>query len=250
MNDKENRFANLSFDEFRKLAKDPKLSKYERIGFPNHYRSDKEKYIFDDILTKLSLLEKESKYILDIGPGCSDLPQIFINYCQKKKHSLILIDAPEMLEQLPDAPHIKKIPGFYPDCPDLIEQFTEKIDIILCYSVLHYIFVDTSIFRFLDLSLSLLAPGGQMLLGDIPNISKRKRFFASDTGIKFHQDFMQTTDIPEVKFNQIEHNQIDDAIVMAIAQRARQQGFDAYILPQAANLPMANRREDILIIRP
>jgi hypothetical protein len=96
----------------------------------------------------------------------------------------------------------------------------------------------------------LLAPGGQILIGDIPNISKRKRFFASGSGLRYHQEFMKTDQCPEVKFNTIEHDQIDDAVVFSLLQRARAQGFDAYVLPQASNLPMANRREDILITRP
>lgn len=250
MSNSENRFSNLNFEDFRKLAKNEALSKYERIGFPDSYRSGKEADIFRDIRGKLTLLEEKEKTVLDIGPGCSDLPQMLIKHCESNHHSLILVDAPEMLDQLPEGPDIKKIAAFYPDCPQLIEEKFGRVDIILCYSVLHYVFLDTSIFRFLDTSLSLLAPGGQMLIGDIPNISKRKRFFASDTGIKFHQEFMKTTEIPQVKFNQIEHAQIDDTVVMAILQRARQQGFDAYILPQGNNLPMANRREDILIIRP
>jgi len=124
------------------------------------------------------------------------------------------------------------------------------VDAILCYSVLHYVLVDTAFFRFLDVSLSLLAPGGQMLIGDIPNISKRKRFFASETGIRFHQEFMKTTELPDVGFNRIEHDQIDDAVVFSLLQRSRAQGFDAYVLPQNPALPMANRREDILITRP
>ena len=33
-------------------------------------------------------------------------------------------------------------------------------------------------------------------------------------------------------------------------QRARSAGFNSYVLPQADDLPMENRREDILIIRP
>jgi len=250
VNNKTNRFANLGFEDFRKLAKDESLSKYERIGFPDNYRSGKEESIFRDIVAKLTLLDQEGKMILDIGPGCSDLPRMLISHCQTKKHSLILVDAPEMLEQLPDSPNVEKVAAFYPDCPQLVEKLVGTVDAILCYSVLHYIFVDTSIFRFLDTSLSLLAPGGQMLIGDIPNISKRKRFFASETGVKFHQAFMHTTEIPEVKFNQIEQAQIDDAVVIALLQRARQQGFDAYVLPQNPSLPMANRREDILIIRP
>lgn len=250
MSNNVNRFANLGFEDFRRLAKDETLSKYERIGFPDAYRSGKEEGIFLDILSKLTLLAETKKTVLDIGPGCSDLPRMLTKHCESMRHSLILVDAPEMLNQLPDGPGIEKIAAFYPDCPLLIKERAGAVDVILCYSVLHYIFVDTSIFRFLDTSLSLLAPGGQMLIGDIPNISKRKRFFASDTGVKFHQEFMHTTDIPDIRFNQIEHAQIDDAVVIAVLQRARQQGFDAYVLPQNANLPMANRREDILIVRP
>ena len=61
---------------------------------------------------------------------------------------------------------------------------------------------------------------------------------------------MKTTNLPKVTFNQIEHDQIDDTVVFALLQRARAQGFDAYVLPQNPKLPMANRREDILITRP
>jgi hypothetical protein len=61
---------------------------------------------------------------------------------------------------------------------------------------------------------------------------------------------MNTDEAPCVEFNKVEHDQIDDAVVMSLIQRARAQGFDAYVLPQSQALPMANRREDILIVRP
>lgn len=250
MKSRTSRFDNLGYEDFRKMAKDESLSKYERIGFPDEYRNGKEEFIFQDIVGKLTQLEKDGKTVLDIGPGCSDLPRMLIGHCQAKKHTLFLVDAQEMLEQLPSGPGIEKVAGFYPDCPRLVEKLNGKVDAMLCYSVLHYIFAETSIFRFLDTSLSLLAPGGQFLIGDIPNISKRKRFFSSETGIRFHQEFMHTSEIPEVSFNRIEPGQIDDAVLFALVQRARAQGFDAYVIPQNMNLPMANRREDILIIRP
>ena len=250
MSNNKNRFSNLAFEDFKKLAKDESLSKYERIGFPNSYRSGKEEFIFEDILVKLPTLNEQNKTVLDIGPGCSDLPEILINLCRTNTHSLTLIDSVEMLAHLPDGPNIYKVAALYPNCPDIISELKGKVDVILCYSVLHYILVDAAFFRFLDTSLSLLAPGGQFLIGDIPNISKRKRFFSSETGIRFHHEFMKTTDHPTVTFNQIEHDQIDDAIVFALLQRARAQGFDAYVLPQNSRLPMANRREDILITRP
>jgi hypothetical protein len=245
-----NRFDNIGYEDFRQLAQAPELSKYERIGFPNKYREGHEANIFSDICSKLTNLSTNGKLVLDIGPGCSDLPMLLIELCRTQGHRLHLIDNAEMLALIPGEPWISKTAALYPNCAEILEILHGEVDVIICYSVLHYILVDAAFFRFLDASLSLLAPGGQMLIGDIPNVSKRKRFFASETGIRFHQDFMQTTEQPHVEFNSIEHDQIDDAIVFSLLQRARAQGFDAYVLPQATNLPMANRREDVLITRP
>jgi len=155
-----------------------------------------------------------------------------------------------MLELLPDAAGVDKVSAYYPNCPDVISELEGKVDAIICYSVFHYIFKESNTWDFLDRSLSLLAPGGRFLIGDIPNVSKRKRFFASETGIRFHKEFMQTSYPPEVSFNHIEEGAVDDAVIMALLMRARLAGFDSYIVPQPSHLPMANRREDILIIRP
>uniref|UniRef100_E1TA91 Methyltransferase type 12 n=1 Tax=Burkholderia sp. (strain CCGE1003) TaxID=640512 RepID=E1TA91_BURSG len=245
-----NRFEHIGFDDFRRFAQDESMSKYERIGFPDSYRQGFEGAIFEDICAKLSNLKKTGRTVVDIGPGCSDLPKMLIDLCASNEHALTLIDSQEMLDLLDNAPFIDKLPAMYPQCSEWVAAQAGKVDVILCYSVLHYVFVDVSFFRFLDVSLSLLAPGGQMLIGDIPNISKRKRFFASETGTQFHKDYMNTDEAPNVEFNRIEHDQIDDAVVMSLIQRARAQGFDAYVLPQNEALPMANRREDILIVRP
>ncbi len=245
-----NSYSNIGFEDFRRLAQEPTLSKYERIGFPDGYRSGYEAAILSDIRTKLLNLDETHQAVLDIGPGCSDLPMMLINHCRSQNHHLHLIDSAEMLAHLPDDPAISKLPAQFPNCPEFIANHQNKINAIVCYSVLHYVLVDVAFFRFLDACLSLLAPGGQLLIGDIPNVSKRKRFFASETGSEFHKAFMKTEDTPEVHFNQIEHDQIDDAVIMALLQRARLQGFDAYVVPQHPSLPMANRREDILITRP
>lgn len=248
--DKPNPFANIGFEDFRKLAQQDGLSKYERIGFPDAYRAGHEAAIWADIRRKLTRLEEPGRTVLDIGPGCSDLPMMLIEHCRALGDRLLLVDSAEMLAHLPGGQGIEKTAGLFPNCPDLVAEWAGKIDVMLTYSVLHYVLVDAGFFRFLDAALSLLAPGGQFLIGDIPNVSKRKRFFASETGVRFHQRFMNTTERPEVRFNQIEHDQIDDAVVMALLLRARGQGFDAYVVPQDPGLPMANRREDILIVRP
>ena len=43
--------------------------------------------------------------------------------------------------------------------------------------------------------------------------------------------------------------QIDDGVILGVLQRYRGFGYDSYLLPQNENLPFANRREDILIVR-
>jgi 2-polyprenyl-3-methyl-5-hydroxy-6-metoxy-1,4-benzoquinol methylase len=233
------------------LATRTDISAYEKIGFPDSYRKDREGYIFDDILAKIPIMHQKNKQILDIGPGCAELPRLLAEFCQAQGNQLFFIDAPEMLELLPQTDFIKHIPGKFPsETSNFIETYSGKIDVIICYSVFHYIYVEGNIYKFLDDALSLLADGGAMLLGDIPNISKRKRFFSSNNGRDFHQKFMNTTDAPRVQFNCLEPEGIDDGVISGIVQRYRCAGFDVYILPQPVCLPMANRREDLLFIRP
>lgn len=244
------RFARLGYDDFRRMAGDPTLSRYEKIGFPDSYREGKEEGIFADIRHKLPALDQQERTILDIGPGCSDLPHLLIAHCKRRGHRLLLVDSEEMLAQLPGNERIEKWPGYFPDCPGLADACRGRVDALIVYSVFHYIFTESNVWRFLDSALSLLAPGGSMLIGDIPNVSKRKRFFASETGRRFHRAFTGKDEDPEVRFNIPEPDQIDDSVVMAVLQRARQTGYDAYVVPQPDALPMANRREDILITRP
>jgi len=244
------KFQNLNYEKFRQMACDNTLTCYEKIGFPNNYRQGFEEAIWDDIQVKLPYLALTEKIILDIGPGLSELPYKLIKKCRENQHTLILADAPEVLEQLPNEKFIIKVPGKYPEESfKLLSGYLDRIDAILCYSVFHYIFEGGNIFNFLDQSLSLLSHQGQFLIGDIPNISKRKRFFSSPVGIKSHQNFTNTSEAPFIQFNCLEKDQIDDAVLFALISRCRNFGFDAYLLPQNDSLPMSNRREDILIKR-
>jgi hypothetical protein len=99
-----------------------------------------------------------------------------------------------------------------------------------------------------DRSLELLAHGGSMLLGDIPNMSKRKRFLSSPAGREFHRRLTGSAEPPPVEA--MEGGHIDDATVLDLLARARRAGCDAYVVPQREELPMANRREDVLVHRP
>jgi hypothetical protein len=243
-------FENLTFEDFRRLATDGSLSCYEKIGFPDSYRAGKEEAIFRDIRAKLPQLDRQGQTVLDIGPGCSGVAHQLIDLCGQRGHTLLLVDSQEMLDHLPNRPGLRKFAARYPNCPELLEQYAGKVDAVVVYSVLHYIFAEGNLFDFLDRTLGLLAPGGGLLLGDVPNVSKRKRFFSSEAGARYHQQFTGRNEKPAVAFNQVEPGKIDDSVVVALLLRGRSAGFDAYVLPQADDLPMANRREDLLICRP
>jgi hypothetical protein len=248
--DQYRRFAKVTFDDFRRMAQDDSLSRYEKSGGPDAYRKGKEGLIFQSIVASLPLLNERGKVVLEVGPGCSDLPLMVINLCRERGHKLLLVDSEEMLAHLPDDDFIQKFPAYYPQCESLFADYTSKVNVLLTYSVLNYVFVEGNVWDFLDRSLELLAEGAEMLIGDIPNISKRRRFFSSANGVRFHQQFTNTQALPEVNFNRLERHQIDDSVNLALISRARNQGFDAYLLPQPPGLPFANRREDVLIRRP
>jgi hypothetical protein len=242
-------FADIGFEDFRRMATDPALSVYEKVGFPPSYRKNKEGAIFADILMKLPALQAHHKVLLDVGIGCSGLAQRIVQHCRKKHHTLIAVDSEEMLAHLPTARWLRKMPGRFPHIASL-SAWKERVDAINVYSVLHYVFAEGNLFEFLDAAVCLLAPGGAILLGDIPNVSKRRRFFASPTGVAFHQRFMKTKETPQVHFARVEPAKIDDGVIFSILHRYREFGCDTYLLPQTDRLPMANRREDILICKP
>lgn len=241
---------NLTYEDFREMASDNSLSKYEKIGFPDSYRKDKEGLIFKDICLKLKNINASNKRILDIGCGVSDLPLMLIEQSERNNNTLYFIDSKEVLETLPDSKCLTKVEAFYPKCESFIQDNERKFDSIIVYSVLHYIFIEANLFEFLDKTLSMLSHGGELLIGDIPNISMRKRFFASPGGVDFHKKFMNTDESPKIDYNIIEEGKIDDSVMYSLLMRARNQGFHSYLLPQNDSLPMSNRREDILIIRP
>lgn len=246
------RFATLDYEGFRRLAKEPGLSPNERIGFPDSYRAGKDEAIWADIVRKVPALETQRGLkLLDIGPGCAKLPRLLADTARRQGHSVVFVDSAEMLEQLTDLPEVEKVAGFFPrELNAFVESHRNQFDVIISYSVLHYAFIDTSIFDFVDACLQLLAPGGWLMLGDLPNTSMRKRFFTSEAGKAFHKEFMKTQDDPSVQFHVVERGNMDDSIILALVMRSRAAGFDAWVVPQGNDLPMANRREDLLVHRP
>jgi hypothetical protein len=155
-----------------------------------------------------------------------------------------------VLDHHPDGPGLRKVAGRFPETPELLEHYAGQCDAVLAYSVLQYAFAEASAVAFADAALTLLAPGGRLLLGDVPNASMRRRFLTSDAGRAHHREYTGRDEDPPVRWPALPLGEIDDAVVLALVSRARDAGFHAWVLPQAAGLPMANRREDLLFSRP
>lgn len=238
----------FTFDDFRKRATDKRLSKWEKIGFPDSYRSGVEKLIFQDICNKTDM--NKAATILDIGCGCSELVDYFVAMANENKQALFLVDSAEMLENISNASitdYVHLIPGRFPDKEVLAKLEEASFDVIVVYSVIQYVFIDQSIFGFIHECIRLLKSGGRLLIGDIPNFQARERFLDSNEGKAFAANLHQTNNGINILHENAER--IDDSVIMSILLRYRQFGCETYLLKQNNNLPFSNRREDILIIK-
>ena len=245
------RFSGLTYEDFRSMAGDPALSANEKIGMPDPTRLGFDASILADILRKVPSLARQGQIVVDIGSGCGTFAHHFIAYCRNLEHKLVLVDSAEMLVHLPDPPNIHKVVGRFPMNEALIKgHLSEGADVVLVYGVLSVVFADSNPFLFLDRAAALLRNGGHLLVGDVPNASKLRRFLATDAGARYHKQYMRTEEPPAVSAFDPPTDRIDDGVILGILDRMRRRGFDAYVVPQSASLPLANRREDILIVRP
>ena len=238
-----------SYEEFRERAKNLALSLNEKCGFPEELRSGQSARIFADICSKLTVLSNPGIELLDIGAGCTELAHHIIEATRRHGQSLTVIDSPEMLNVLPEASHLTKIEGPFPDCTRRIRQPLGPFDAILAYDVVQSVFRDGNLFAFVDCAAQLLKDQGRFLIGDIPNATMRKRFMASGRGKTYHESHYPDLPEPCIVFNSLEPGQIDDGVILGVVARMRAAGFHAFVCPQGLDLPMENRREDILIIR-
>ncbi|HEX2084198.1 MAG TPA: methyltransferase domain-containing protein, partial [Solirubrobacteraceae bacterium] len=243
--------SGLRYEDFRRMAVDTTLSPAERVGFPDSYRSGREEAILEDIVAKLPALREQGRTIADIGCGASGLPRLLREHCRRHGHTLLLVDAPEMLDHHEDGPDVVKVAGRFPDeTADALREWSGRVDGALAYSVLQVVHGEGNPIDFVDAACELLAPGGRLLVGDLPNASMRRRFLASPAGAAHHREYTGRDEDPPVSFNEPSRGELDDAVVLGLAARARAAGLHAWVTPQEPGLPMANRREDLLIARP
>lgn len=204
-----------------------------------------EKRVLGDILAKLALRPEDR--LLDIGCNIGNLLiplSFFVAHAVGVDHPSCLDRLRRRLPQ--DSPEL--IPGNF-----LEIEVAGPFDKILCYSVLHYL-APGDLLPFCDKAVSLLAPGGRVLFGDIPNQSRKRRFLASPEGQRFACQWEELRAAhPEVEPDLPQDPdlvQFNDELVAEITSRYRRQGLEVEVVEQGPDLPFGHTREDILISRP
>jgi len=244
------RFGNLDYEAFQRMAGDSTLTPHERSGFPSELREGAESVIRTDIVAKLPVVALPGATVVDIGCGANPLTDSLIELCNRLGHRLTLVDSPEVLRHHRAKKSVTLVAGRFPDTPKLLSDLEGRCDAVLAYSVLQYTFKNMGVHAFVDAALTLLAPGGRLLLGDLPNASMRRRFLASEAGRRHHHAQTGEDENPPLMWPKLPAGEIDDAVIFGLLARARDAGFHAWLVPQDANLPMANRREDLICERP
>jgi len=240
-----------TFQQYGRLA-DSELSHTVKSG---RYRiqADKEPYLIKDIINKLEL--DPSDRLLEIGCGTGNL-LIPLSFMVSKGTGIDHPDVVAGLSKRFNDPKLRLIGiDFLDYCPERIENY-EKI---LINSVLPALSDKLEAFRFIDKAASLLAPGGRMLLGDIANLDKKRRFTDTNFGKNFDEEWNDRVASLDGRVEEDKASQIldqddtilvpNDEFILELLARFRRPGWEAYCLPQHVNLPFGHTREDVLVTR-
>jgi cyclopropane fatty-acyl-phospholipid synthase-like methyltransferase len=210
-------------------------------------QAEAERLIADDVAQKLSLEPEHTLLEIGCGPGA-----ILEPLSERVVHA-VGIDHPDMIAIAKErcGTHASFIAGRFPDV-----TVRETFDLVLAYSVLHYMSDFPATIRFIDAALERLTPRGRLLLGDLPNADKMKRFRATDFGRTFELQWRdrvapEKVQDPHAIFADVKSiGTFNDAMILELLARYRGRGLHAYVLPQPPDLPTGYTREDVLITLP
>ena len=205
-----------------------------------------ERLIVQDVVEKLQI--KPTDRLLEIGCGVGTLliPLAFL------VEDIWGVDHPAMLERLTKRCSFENGRLIAGDFLELDKSCFDgrSFEKILIYSVLHCLPDEESYFRFMENAINLLAPGGRILFGDLPNIDRKRRFSESESGKRFENEWNSLRALePEGPDVPVEYSEgsviVNDSLILSTLEFLRSRGLDAYIEPQDSALPFGNTREDI-----
>lgn len=209
--------------------------------------------MIEDVISKLDLSATDR--LLEIGCGAGNL----LIHLSAKVSSAAGIDHPKVIARLEKRfsdPSLKLVGANFLDYEPGPDERYEKI---LINSVLEALSDEAEAFQFIDKAAGMLTPGGRLLIGDIANVDKKKRFIETGFGQAFAQEWRDKVAAEDggaeeeaaAKILLVDDKMLvqTDDFVLGLVRRYRRAGWEAYCLPQPSNLPFGHTREDVLIHR-
>ena len=182
--------------------------------------------------------------ILDIGSGCGVIAKELVELAHDNSIDLTLMDIQPVLEKLrQDIPDDQRnsFTGILGNFPNHWLDTQKKYDLIIAYSVLHYA---SSPLDFVMKCVSLLTADGILIIGDIPNLDKLRRF-RTVNGEDARRPKLLSRILGKNAFDGLTERQL-----LKLVRRVRGNGFEAYLYPQNPSLPHSGSREDLVIFLP
>ena len=216
-----------------------------------------ERFILEDVVDKLEIHEDDT--VLDIGCGTGLLTFPISCICRK----IYGIDNKSVIERLRKG----FVPGNVVFCAgDWLDInhtafFRGGYSKVIIYSVLQCVKNLETAFLFVDKALEGLCENGIILIGDMPNRDKKRRFLQSEAGELFDKAFKkEQQSVKNVEEDFLWQNMkneqalqetltFDDHVIEELVEHYHKLSCDVYILPQKTYLPFGHTREDMLIIK-
>ncbi len=210
-----------------------------------------EKFVPADVMQKLCI--NKDDVFLDIGCGMGLNLFPIANIVKQA----VCCDHQNVITKLKNEKklpaNVKTISGNFTE----LDFGTQKFTKILAYSVVPALPTTEIVYAFVDKALNILSPNGRVLLGDIANTDKKKRFINSKRGKEFQKEWEKlcaslsaNDEVAAFRTEKDTAVVMDDEYVLNLIKHIRSSGFHAYIVDQPQNLPFGNTREDILIVGP
>lgn len=235
---------------FVTIARD-EASNFTEIAGRYGFQGDAERRMLADVMTKLAIEPHHRLLDFGCGPGTLAIPLSFVS------GHVTAVDQAASIERaqtrFKDA-SINWVVGGFPGV-----RLEGEFDRIVVYSVLQYLPSVELLLDFIDFGVSLLAPGGRMMIGEMPNTDKRARFESSPAGRAFAAEWEEMKkawpqkrldDYIAINETMDKLNVFNDEVIYAMMLRANARGAHAYLAPQPADLPYGHTRDDMIIVKP
>jgi SAM-dependent methyltransferase len=235
-----------SFENYAAIAQTLTVKDTEIAG-RYEFQAAAERLIVPDVLRKLDICNEDS--LIEIGCGTGNL-LIPLSYFVAQASGLDNFGVIGRLKsRIGGASQMCLYEGDFLTTSIPLTSFSK----VLIYSVIHYLEDESAVIAFVDKALQLIKPGGRLLIGDVPNLDKKKRFSETKRGIALSKQWQNQVhaagphpmsllprDTSLVK--------ITDRLIVGLIEHGRSKGFESYVLSQPPELPFGNTREDLLFI--